>query len=239
MTTKSKNSQLEVDGLQIELVQKRIKNVHIGVYPPEGRIRVSAPLALSQDKIIQSIQPRIDWMRKQQLRFRLRAEQHALPADAGKHLYFLGKRYPLEIVEGKNLRDVVIEDSGKLSLYAKPGITPAQTDLKIKKWYKEELTDQLAPLIESWSKKLNVEVTSWSIKQMKTKWGSCNTLYGKIVFNLELAKHSQACIEYVVAHELIHLLEPSHNERFKRLMTEAIPNWKTLKVELQSIPLTR
>jgi predicted metal-dependent hydrolase len=231
----AKTSLLEIDGLQIDLVQKRIKNVTIGVYPPEGRIRVSAPLSLSRDRIVKSILPRLDWMKLQREKILKRSEASKVETPNGPVRYLFGTRYPFEVVEHESSHSALVVVSGLLKFYVKRGSNPTKIALALKKAYHDALTSELELLMLRWSLILGVRVNSWSIKQMKTKWGSCNITDRKIVFNLELAKHSHACIEYVVAHELIHLHEPSHNERFKKFMTEAIPNWKHLKAELQNI----
>ena len=181
----TKKSILALEGLQIELVQKKIKNVSIRVCPPEGRILVSAPLHFSHERILTSLRPRVEWMGNHQRKF-LKRQQAAL-----------------------------------LIAETRPPVRS-----------REALVKELSFLVEKWSIILNVNVSSWSIRQMKSRWGSCHVKEHRIVFNLELAKHTLARIEYVVAHELIHLIEPSHNARFKRFMTEAIPNWKELNREL-------
>jgi predicted metal-dependent hydrolase len=234
-----KLSTLEIDGLLVHLVQKRIRHVTIRVYPPEGLIRVSAPLSLSQEGILKSILPRLDWMKIQQARILKLSEQTREDTTRGPMRYYLGTRYPFEVVEHDDAHSALVEVSGTLKLYTKKNQSAARQKLALKEAYRKALSEHLVLFLDRWSLILGVHAKTWTIKQMKTKWGSCHIQDRKIIFNLELAKHSLASIEYVVAHELIHLIEPSHNARFKRFMTEAIPNWKILKAELQKIPVER
>ena len=211
---KTIESTFEIEGLKITLIQKRIKNLSIGVYPPDGRIRVSAPLSYTQAHIVRSILPRMAWIKKHRSRIAGLSEQSKLDTPSGPVRYLLGQRYPFEIKEHTKKQSHLALENGILKLYVA-----------------QNLSESKRVLI------LGVKAKTWSIRQMKSKWGSCHIQDRKIIFNLELVKHTPACIEYVVAHELIHFIEPSHNARFKRFMTEAIPNWKALKLELQKIPM--
>ena len=132
---------------------------------------------------------------------------------------------------------MIIRNATTIELYVPEGLSKEQRDSHLSKWYREQLKSVLPNMIEKWSKQLGVEVNEWAIKKMKTRWGSCNPRAKRVWIGLELAKHSVHCIEYVVVHELAHLLEPSHNERFKKIMTEAIPKWKLLREEMKKIPL--
>jgi predicted metal-dependent hydrolase len=231
-------TEIEIEGLKISLIQKKIKNVYIGIYPPEGRIQVSAPAHYSRDRILEAIRPRLSWMSKQQQKFLKRAELMSSTKVLGSanQLFYLG--LPFHYVFQNDHNELSVDEQNrKILFFAKTTANEKQKAAIIKKFHCEFLQYRIHQSIETWSRKLNVQVSGWTLRQMKSKWGSCNVIHRKIVFNLELAKHSLGCIDYVVAHELIHLIEPSHNARFKKLMTDAIPNWKKLKLELQQIPL--
>ena len=232
----SESLTLDIGGMAVELVRKPIKNLHIGVYP-DGRIRVAAPKGLSDQMIIFAVMARLRWIKRQQERYLNQFRQTEREIISGESHYFFGQRYLLQVIEHPSSRGVIIRNATTIELYVPEGLSKEQRDSHLSKWYREQLKSVLPNMIEKWSKQLGVEVNEWAIKKMKTRWGSCNPRAKRVWIGLELAKHSVHCIEYVVVHELAHLLEPSHNERFKKIMTEAIPKWKLLREEMKKIPL--
>ena len=215
--------------------KKNIKNVHLSVLPPEGQVRVSAPLHIDQATLRAYIITKLPWIRKQQQK--LQAQVRETPRDmvGGESHYFNGQRYLLEIVETRFAAGGGFRPPYDHALCA-PRQQPRISDWRfLREWYRAKLKERLPPIIETLRKKLmGVKVAEFGVKQMKTKWGTCNPAAGRIWVNLELAKKPASCLEYIVVHEMVHLLEPSHNKRFKSLMEQYMPNWRSYRDELNS-----
>ncbi len=224
---------LDVGGIVVELVRKAIRGLRIGIYPPNGRVRVSAPKFASDQMVVGAVLARLGWIKKHQEKFLKQYPQSELQFVSGESHYFFGQKYKLQIIEHQGSRCVIVKNELVIELHVPTGFSQSDREAQLSKWYREQLRAVLPSMFEKWSKILGVEVNEWAIKKMKTRWGSCNTRVKRIWISLELAKHSSQCIEYVVVHELAHLLEPSHNERFKKIMTAAIPHWKLLREELK------
>lgn len=229
---------LSINDLKIDLVRKDIKNIHLAVYPPSGRIRIAAPLNIKDDTIRLFVISKLGWIRRNQRKF---DKQERVPQREYKQReshYFQGRRYLLNIIEKEATPFVQIKDKKHIDLYVRP-YTPRQKYHEIiTEWYRNELRKQIPGIVEKWEKALSVKVDSWQIKQMKTKWGSCNIDKRKILINLELAKKPEYCLEYIIVHEMVHLLERHHNERFIFYMDSFLPDWKHLKLELNNLPVS-
>lgn len=224
-----------VADLEIELVQKAIKNIHLAVYPPTGRVRLAAPEDVNAETLRLFVLSKLPWIRRQQRKFANQSRQSPrLYVNRETH-YYLGKKYLLrvhEIDHPYRTPKVLIKTKTYIELYVKESTSTEQKAIVMKEWYRLVLKQLLDELVPKWEKLIGVSVNQFSVKIMKTKWGSCNTDKGKILFNLELAKKSHACIEYVVAHELVHLIERKHNVKFKNILDKHLPKWRTLKSEL-------
>jgi predicted metal-dependent hydrolase len=234
MTTKT--SQLEVSGISVEVVRKAIKNLHIGVYPPEGRVRVAAPSRMSLEAIRLAVVGKLGWIKKHQTKFAGQERQSPREYISGETHYFKGRRYRLNI----------IAHSGHSRIVIRPGILEmhvnAESDTDYRRrllsgWYRQQLKEQIPELITKWEGIMGVDVAEWGVRQMKTKWGTCNIKARRIWLNLELAKKPPHALEYIVVHELNHLLEKGHNERFKTLMDQFLPHWRHCREELNRAPL--
>lgn len=237
MATLIKKSQLEIEGLCIELIQKKIKSVSIRVCPPRGEILVSAPLHYSREKILSTLRPKVNWMLNHQEKYQRIYKSSLEIKVQGPSLHYLGISYPYALSAHPKLRGPV-RVGDRYQVFVKDTTLAISIEREIKHWYLEKLNEHLKFFVEKWALILNVKVASWRIKQMRSKWGCCHVSERHLVFNLELIKHPVACIEYVVVHELVHLIEASHNLRFKRFMTAAVPNWKFLKKELEQSHLS-
>lgn len=235
MTTPTINT-IELGGLAINVVRKNIKNVHLSVYPPMGNVRISAPLRMNLDTIRVFAISKLDWIEKhrQKIRNRVRETPRAY-IDRESH-YLWGKRYLLNIVEVQSSPSVMIEHD-RLLLHVRSGANLDQKSTVVNNFYCQQLESALPPLITKWERLIGVTVTSFSVRKMKTKWGSCTPGLGTIRFNSELAKKPAECLEYVVVHELVHLLEPSHNKRFIALMDAFMPKWRFYQSELNRLPI--
>ena len=227
MTTES--SSIQVSGISVQIERKDIKNLHLGVYPPNGRVRVAAPLVVSEDAIRLAVIGKLAWIRRQKTRFAEQPRQSAREMVNGESHYFLGRRYRLRVHEQPGKQYVAIRGMASLDLFVNPGRTTEQREAVLLRWYRQQLNELIPPLLEQWQAKLGVHVNAWGIKRMKTKWGSCNPVTGRVWFNLELAKKPVQCLEYIVVHELAHLLERQHNERFIALLDQHIPTWKSYR----------
>ena len=228
---------IDVSGLPVEVVRKNIKNLHLGVYPPDGRVRVAAPTAVSDDAVRLAVVRKLAWIRRQQAEFEAQQRQSAREMVSGESHFFLGRRYRLRVTEEKGPFSVRVCNGFYIDMRVRPGTSPDRRRLLLQEWYRKQLRELIPPLIEKWEPVLNVHVFSWGIKRMKTKWGSCNVTAKRIWLNLELAKKPVECLEYVVVHEMAHLLERHHSGRFISLMDDCLPQWRTYRDELNTAPL--
>lgn len=226
---------LTVADLDITVVRKAIKNLHLGVYPPSGRVRVAVPWAVSDDAVRLAVIGKLGWIRRQQAKFEGQARQSERELVSGESHYFEGTRYLLEVVEGPP--GVRLLGPTRLELRVRPGATREQREAVLVKWYREHLRERVPALLAEWQPKVGAAASDWGIKHMKTRWGTCNPTARRIWINLELAKKPPACLEYVVVHELVHLLEPNHGAGFQRRMDALLPTWRVVRAELNRLPL--
>lgn len=228
---------IEVDGLTVSVVRKNIKNLHLAVYPPDGRVRVAAPLRVDDEAVRLAVISRLGWIRRQQEKFARQERQSPREYVSGESHYFLGARYRLNLIEQVGPNRVEVRNRQFIDLYMRPGSTVEQRGRVMSAWYRAYLRITIPLLIAKWEKALGVQVAEWGIKQMKTRWGTCNIQARRIWINLELAKKSPRCLEYIVVHEMVHLLERLHNARFRSLMDQFLPQWQFLRDELNREPL--
>jgi len=229
---------LELDDIVADVVRKDIKNVHLRVYPPTGTVRISAPLKMKLDTIRIFAISKIGWIRKQQQKLNdQECESRREYLDRESH-YLWGKRYLLKVVE-KNAAPVVKLNNSDMVLQIRPGATEAKRRSVVDEWYRQQVKEEASSLIEKWEREMEVSVENFIVRRMKTRWGSCTPDSCTIRLNLELAKKSLKCLEYVIVHELAHLLEPSHNSRFIALMDQFLPKWRFCRVELNRLPVKR
>jgi predicted metal-dependent hydrolase len=230
------NAHLTVRGLDIGVVRKDIKHLHIAVYPPAGRIRVAAPLRLSEEQIRLAVVQRLAWIRRQRQDIREAARQSTREMVTGESHYVWGLRKRLKVIERPGRPHVEV-DGERLALYIPSDTSPEQRRLHLERWYRQELRLALPERIYKWEQRLNVTVPKWAIRKMKTKWGSCNRQTHNVWFNPELAKKDPDCLEYIVVHELIHYLEAGHGQRFFALMDCHLPDWRIRRDKLNNAPL--
>lgn len=229
---------LTVRGLTVDVDRKDIKNLHLGVYPPDGRVRVAAPLHVSDDAVRLAVIGKLAWIRRQRDKFTKQSRQTEREAVTGESHYVLGRRYRLNVFEVEASQQVVLRTKTKMELYVRPSSTPEQRLAVLDRWYRGELRQILQPMLAEWQTTIGVTPTFWGIKRMKTKWGSSKHDEGRIWFNSELAKKPVGCIEYIVVHELVHLLESTHGPRFIDLMDQFLPDWRSRRDTLNSQPLS-
>jgi len=221
----------------VEIVRKDIKNLHLGVYPPHGRVRVAAPLVVSDEAVRLAIIDKLAWIKQQKTRFAEQPRQSQREMVNGECHYFQGRRYRLQVHVQKGPLRIGVHGIAFLDLFVRQDTSAKQREAVLLNWYREQLKALVPPLLEKWQPILGVEVANWGIRKMKTRWGSCNAEARRIWLNLELAKKPAQCLEYIVVHEMVHLIERRHNERFMELMNRAMPNWHNCREELNSGPL--
>ena len=222
---------LTVVGIIISVEKKKIKNMYIRVIPPDGKVRVIVPLSASEDAIRMFAVSRISWIKKQRQKFADQARQAERRYVTGESYYLWGNRYRLDVVYSNIRNDVSIKGQ-KILLQVRKDSTSQQRANVIDEWYRSILKTAIPPVLEKCEKIVEVKAKEWQVKNMRTKWGTCNIQAKRIWLNLQLSKKTPECLEYVIIHELVHLLEKSHNDVFKSYMDKYCPNWRTIKTRL-------
>ena len=222
----------------MQVVRKDIKNLHLGVYPPDGKVRVAVPKHITDENVRLAVVSKLAWIKKQQAKFAAQPRQSRREMVTGESHYLFGRRYLLEVVERNGRHEIVEKSNTTLILNVQPGTSEVNRRLVINEWYRNQLKEKIPGLLEKWEPVVGKEVKEWGVRRMKTKWGSCNRPAKRIWLNLELAKKPQECLEYVLVHELVHLLERNHNDRFKALMDKFMPKWRLRRALLNSAPLS-
>jgi hypothetical protein len=220
----------------MQLNRKAIKNLHISVLPPDGRVRVSAPESMTDTAVRMAVISRIPWIKKQQSDFAKQPRQSDREMVSGECHYLWGRRYRLNVIERVGKHEIK-QGRGRLNLYVSSETTTENKALVLNSYYREVLKTRIDELLPCWERKIGVVAADWGVKKMKTKWGSCNTQAKRIWLNLELAKKPPECMEYILVHELVHLLERKHNERFKFYMDKFLPDWRERRDLLNRMPL--
>ncbi len=230
----TKAGKLVMADLEVQTVRKNIKNIHIGVYPPNGRVRVAAPLRTTDETIRLIVISKIPWIRKQRDKFARQERETPREYVTGESHYFMGQRYLLNIIQGPYRSSIQLNGMKRMDMYVNLHLNNEDRARIMESFYRMELSRSLDSLVQKWEEKLGVHADEIRIRKMKTKWGSANIRARRIWFNLELAKKSPNCISYVVVHELTHLIEKNHNKRFRGIIESVMPNWKHYRDELNS-----
>lgn len=229
---------MQIGSFEVQLNRKAIKHLHISVLPPDGRVRVSAPEKMTDTAIRMAVISRLPWIKKQQQGFAEQPRQSQRDLVGGESHYLWGRRYRLELTERIGRHEMFRQGNNKLHLWVKPGTSRDNKARVLDDFYRHEMKQRIAVLLAYWQPALGVEVADWGVKKMKTKWGSCNIQSQRIWLNLELAKKPPECLEYILVHELVHLLERHHNDRFRQYMDRYLPDWQERRTLLNSGPLS-
>lgn len=227
---------LQLGEISLDVVRKNIKNVHLSVHPPTGRVRIAAPERMSLDTVRVFAIAKLPWIKRQQQK--LREQERETPReylDRESH-YVWGKRYLLKVVEGNQAPAVELVHS-RMVLRVRPNTDRQKRRAIVEEWYREQLWGAIPTLVEKWQRIMGVKVRRVFVQRMKTKWGSCNHRAGSIRLNTDLARKPRECLEYILVHEMVHLLEPTHSERFIHLMDQYMPKWQFRREALNSLPL--
>ncbi len=228
---------IKLGDIMVDVELKEIKNVHLSVYPPTGRVRISAPSHMSLDRIRVFAISKLGWIKEQQKK--LQRQERETPReylDRESH-YLWGRRYLLAVSEGNQAPSVALKHR-RMLLQVRPGADELKKRAVVEEWYREQLKKALRPLIAKWEPLMGVKVERFFVQRMKTKWGSCNPIAGSIRLNTDLAKKPRQCLEYIVVHELIHLREPTHSARFVALMDQYVPKWQYYRDQLNRLPVS-
>ena len=233
----TEQTEITVSGLEVQVIRKAIKNLHLGVYPPNGRVRVAAPLRVSNEAVRLAVVGKLGWIRRQRSKFQEQTRESQREMVSGESHYFLGRRYRLRVIDHEGAGRVVVRNRRTLELHVRRQSGQVERERVLQRWYREQLRELIPPLLAKWEVILGVQPAASGIKRMKTKWGACNVDAKRIWLNLELAKKPAQCLEYIVVHEMTHLLERHHNDRFISLMDQHLPHWRLYRQELNAAPL--
>ncbi|MFA5689072.1 MAG: SprT family zinc-dependent metalloprotease [Kiritimatiellales bacterium] len=221
---------LNVSGILIEVHKKNIKNMHLYVKPPDGHVTVSVPLSMSDAAVERFVRTKTSWIKKQITKFDNQPRQSEREYVSGETLYVWGKQYYLQTEYGTKNSLVLSGDKAILTVRKESSVE--QHKNFVREWYRELLKAKVEQLLPKWEKITGVKVSGWQTKYMTTRWGTCNTKTGKIWLNLQLAKKTPECLEYVILHELVHFIEKKHDEKFIALMDRYMPMWKEIRITL-------
>lgn len=223
--------QIQVADISVEIIKKKIKNMHLSVLPPDGRVRVSAPLTMSDDAIAMFVRTKLGWIRKQQAKFEAQPRQSEREYVSGETLYVWGKQYFLQVDYSYKGNSLVL-DGSKAILTVRKESTAKQREAFVNEWYRGLLKAEVEKYLPKWERITGLHCSSWQSKYMTTRWGTCNTKTHKIWLNLQLAKKSIECLEYVILHELAHLQVKNHGAEFVAILDRNMPNWKDIRKQL-------
>ena len=229
--------QIKISNILIDVIRKDIKNMRLTVYPPGGRVRISVPLHINDETARLFAISKLSWIKnhRQKIKEQKRAiDRYFISRETH---YFFGQPYLLDVVEHNAVPEVVLKNKTYISLFVRPNTTTEKRQSIMNEWYRSELKKKIPSIIEKYEKQIGVKVNNWRIKHMKTRWGSCNIKDKRIWINLELAKKPIVCLEYVILHELLHLIERYHNRNFKAHIEKYMPQWKSHKEELDRLPI--
>ncbi len=229
-------TQLKLGDIAVDVVLKDIKHVHLSVYPPAGRVRISAPARMHLDTIRVFAISRLGWIRQQQAK--LRAQERETPREYlnRESHYVWGRRYLLTVEECDGTPEIELQHS-RMILHVRPGAEEARRQALVEDWYRQQIKTAVPPLIAKWEPVMGVKVNRFFVQRMKTRWGSCSPGTGSIRLNTDLARKPRECLEYLVVHEMVHLLEPTHNARFVALMDRFLPKWQYHRATLNRLPV--
>ena len=236
MTTEAQRRRIDVSGTPVEVVRKNIKHLHLGVYPPEGRVRVAAPAYVDDDAVRLAVVARLGWIRRRQAEFRGQDRQSQRRLVSGESHYVDGRRYRLAVIE-RDAPPAVRLRKTTMELRIRPSTDGDGRGAVLQRWYRRRLRDRVPALLATWEPRVGVHVAEVRIRRMKTRWGTCNADARRIWLNLKLAKKPPSCLEYIMVHEMVHFIERRHNERFRELMDGIMPRWRTHRDELNRAPL--
>jgi predicted metal-dependent hydrolase len=231
------DARITVAGISVAVVRKPIRSLRFAVQPPDGEVRVSVPLDVSDDVVRLAIIDKLSWIKRQRATFAAQPRQSSRAMVTGETHYVFGRACRLRVIEEAAPVRIELPRKGEIVVRGRQGLTTRQRERAIQAWYRESLKARVSEFVAKWERLLGVKAAAVGIKRMKTRWGTCNARASRIWLNLELAKKPQRCIEYIVAHELAHLIERTHSARFVAVLDRHMPRWKSYRAELNAEPL--
>jgi hypothetical protein len=230
---------IEISGTEVELHRKGIKNLHIGVYPPGGRVRVAAPMSVSDDAVKVAVLTKLDWIRRRQVKFQAQQRQSERHYVTGETHFHFGRAFRLDVISTEKRRySIAIVGANRMTFTAPQSADTERKRKWMQNWHRSQLRGFVKTRIGHWADLLKVEPETWGIRTMRTKWGSCNPDRKSIWLNAELAHKPRRAIDYVILHELAHLISPTHDTAFINLLDQHMPNWRLVRAELNALPLS-
>lgn len=226
---------ITIKGITIHVTKRNVKNIRLSVHPPDGQVRLVVPEKMDDRDIDEFVRSKISWIEKHKSNFLLQDKQEEKKFISGEEHLYLGSKYILKVLETSGKEYVELDNEKNLNLYIRPNTTIEKRKQLINHWYRQQLKSLIPDYIDKWEPIIGVKVEEFGVKLMKTRWGSCNTQAKRVWINLELAKKNPRCLEYIIVHEMVHLLERGHNARFYGYMDKFLPQWKSIKAELNGI----
>lgn len=223
---------IKIDDIEVTVRKKPIKNMHLYVQPPNGQVEISVPDYVNNDAIKLFIRSNLGWVKRKKKEFENQPRQTERQYISGETMYVLGCQYFLDVIENDTKKQSLTLEGRKAILLVKKDATIRTKEKIVQEWYRTILRKEIERVLPKWEKITNLKCTSWQIKKMNTKWGSCNPKTKKLWFNLQLAKKTLPCLDYIILHELIHLIEPHHNKKFIALMDLYMPTWQEIRDDL-------
>lgn len=228
---------LQISGIPVDIHRKAIRNLHVGVYPPDGHVRVAAPARMADEAIRLAIVSRLAWIRRQQRDFAAQVRESAREMLTGESHYYRGQRYRLNVIETPGRPRLHLAGNHTMELQIPPATNAADRRRVLERWYRHQLRDLIPDMLAIWEPIVGADVAECRIRRMKTRWGSCNIEARRIWLNLELIRKPHVCLEYILVHEMVHLFERHHSDRFRKLMDRFMPRWRLHRDELNNAPL--
>jgi predicted metal-dependent hydrolase len=225
---------LRIEDLNVEVTKKKVKYIYLRICHPNGEVKVSAPRYSSLDSIRVFVLSKLPWIKEQQVKVKNRKREIQLDFVSNEIHYFDGKSYALNIIEKAGRPQIMLKDN-VMEMYVKPDTVKSKRKLLVESLYRKHLKDSIPVYVQKWEPVMKVKVNSFNVKRMRTKWGTCNIREKRIWLSLELAKKPAHLLEYVVVHEMVHLLERNHSKRFYGFMNEFLPGWRYMKEELNKV----
>ncbi|MFA9422447.1 MAG: M48 family metallopeptidase [Sedimentibacter sp.] len=226
---------ITLDNIEIEILKKNIKNIHLSVHPPYGIVRLSVPEKMKDEDIKNFIISRLLWIKKQKSKYEY--QENILPLEyisGESHCYF-GTKYLLNVIPTEKNQHAELINNEYINLFVKSNTSTEERKKVMMEWYRKNLKLAIPKYIDKWENIIGVSVSEWCVKLMKTRWGTCNTQKKRIWLNLELAKKPTTCLEFIIVHEMVHLLERHHNSIFYAYMDEYLPDWKEIRKGLNGM----
>lgn len=224
-----------IDDIEITVIRKKVKNINLSIHLPTGSVRVSVPMHLHEKEIRSYLSSKIPWIQKKLTQFEEQDPSERIVYRSGERHALFGKSFVLRVVDTSGLQGVRLVGDETMELHVAPKHTVEMREHILQEWYRANLKECIPSYIAKWEAILGITINEWRIKRMKTRWGTCNVQKKRIWINLELARKPLRCLDYLIAHEMIHLLEPSHNATFYSLMDHYLPEWRALRAELNEL----